>query len=122
MSNLPPEIVDLTVTSPPYNIGKEYESNLPLNTYIDWTEKWVKQVYRLATSTGAFWLNLGYLEVPERGRAIPPPYLVWDLIPFYLIQEVVWNYGAGVAANLLVAPGCSYLRITAVTEDLPGTR
>ena len=104
MSNLPPELVDLTVTSPPYNIGKEYESNLPLATYIDWTEEWVKQVYRLATPTGAFWLNLGYLEIPERARAIPLPYLVWDRIPFYLIQEVVWNYGAGVAAKRLLSP------------------
>ena len=26
--------VDLTVTSPPYNIGKEYEQTLPLDEYL----------------------------------------------------------------------------------------
>jgi DNA modification methylase len=27
MRSLPPESVNLTVTSPPYNLGKEYEAN-----------------------------------------------------------------------------------------------
>ena len=104
MSALPDGLVGLTVTSPPYNIGKEYETPLPLDSYIDWTERWIKEVYRLTDDCGAFWLNLGYLQVPGRARAIPIPYLVWDRIPFYLVQEVVWNYGAGVAARRAFSP------------------
>src|SRR5207249_4499175 len=58
-----------------------------------------------ATSpTGAFWLNLGYISLPGRARAIPIPYLLWDRVPFHLIQEVVWNYGAGVAARTAFSP------------------
>jgi len=30
MKLLPPGLVNLTVTSPPYNIGKEYETNMPV--------------------------------------------------------------------------------------------
>jgi adenine-specific DNA-methyltransferase len=30
--------------------------------------------------------------------------LVWDRVPFYLVQEVVWNYGAGVAARRMFSP------------------
>jgi adenine-specific DNA-methyltransferase len=30
MDRLPPEIFDLVVTSPPYNIDKDYEAKLPL--------------------------------------------------------------------------------------------
>ena len=104
MSALPDSLVGLTVTSPPYNIGKEYETPLPLDSYIEWTERWIREVYRLTDDCGAFWLNLGYLEVPGRARAIPIPYLVWDRIPFYLVQEVVWNYGAGVAARRAFSP------------------
>lgn len=36
MRELPPELFDLTITSPPYNIGKEYEEPLPLEQYLDW--------------------------------------------------------------------------------------
>ena len=32
MTKLPDRCIDLTVTSPPYNIGKDYEQNLPLNS------------------------------------------------------------------------------------------
>jgi adenine-specific DNA-methyltransferase len=104
MPCLPSEIVDLAITSPPYNIGKEYETPMPLESYIQWTATWIREVYRLTSPTGAFWLNLGYLAVPERGRAIPIPYLLWEHIPFYLIQEVVWNYGAGVATKRMFSP------------------
>ena len=104
MSALPDGIVGLTVTSPPYNIGKEYETTLPLASYIKWTERWVKEVYRLTDRFGAFWLNLGYLQIPGRARAIPIPYLVWDRVPFYLVQEVVWNYGAGVSSKRAFSP------------------
>lgn len=101
---LPDECVNLTVTSPPYNIGKDYEKQLPLEDYLNWCEKWIDQVYRIAASHGSFWLNLGYLSIPDRAKAIPIPYLLWDRIPFYLIQEVIWHYGAGVAARNFFSP------------------
>lgn len=104
MEKLPGGIVDLTITSPPYNIGKEYENILPLDSYIEWTRKWIEQVYRLTSPSGAFWLNLGYISLPQRAKAIPLPYLLWERIPFYLIQEIVWNYGAGVSTKLSFAP------------------
>ena len=51
-----------------------------------------------------FWLNLGYVALPDRARAIPLPYLLWDKCPFFLMQEIVWNYGAGVAARKALSP------------------
>ena len=104
MKKLPEGCISLTVTSPPYNIGKEYEKPLPLDEYLNWCEKWIAEIYRITLSTGAFWLNLGYLSIPGRAKAIPIPYLLWDRIPFYLIQEVVWNYGAGVAGSRFFSP------------------
>ncbi|MFM2061075.1 MAG: hypothetical protein RLZZ507_745 [Cyanobacteriota bacterium] len=104
MAMLPDEFINLTVTSPPYNIGKEYENLLPLDDYITWCEKWITEVYRLTSSDGAFWLNLGYLSIKNRAKAIPISYLLWDKIPFYLIQEIVWNYGPGVAGSKFFSP------------------
>ncbi len=104
LRRMPPGIVDLAVTSPPYNIGKEYEVKRDVAEYIDWCDDWIAEIHRAAASSGAFWLNLGYLSVPEKARAIPIAYLLWDRIPFYLVQEVVWQYGAGVAARLAYSP------------------
>jgi adenine-specific DNA-methyltransferase len=104
LEKMPDEICSLTVTSPPYNIGKEYEEPLPLEEYLTWSEQWMKQVYRITRPNGAFWLNVGYVEMPGRAKALPLPYLLWDRSPFYLLQEVVWNYGAGVAARRSLSP------------------
>lgn len=97
-------IIDLTITSPPYNIGKEYEEVKALNFYLGWTKKWINLVYALTRNTGAFWLNLGYINIPNKATAIPLPYLIWDKVPFFLMQEVVWNYGAGVACKKRLSP------------------
>jgi len=96
--------IDLAITSPPYNIGKEYDKSLALEQYILWCEKWMKQIYRVTKSTGAFWLNAGYLEVKGRGLCVPIPYLIWDKSPFYFLQEIVWKYGAGVSSKQRLSP------------------
>jgi adenine-specific DNA-methyltransferase len=104
MIQIPSDIINLTITSPPYNIGKEYEEKLEINDYLNWCETWIKEVYRLTNNHGAFWLNLGYQSIPNLGKAIPIPYLLWNRIPFFMIQEVIWNYGAGVACKKLFSP------------------
>ncbi|MCO6457654.1 MAG: site-specific DNA-methyltransferase [Pirellulaceae bacterium] len=96
--------VDLTVTSPPYNIGKEYESRLSVEDYVAWCQTWMCSIHSATKPDGTFWLNVGYLEVPEHGLCVPIPYLLWDKSPFYLLQEVVWKYGAGVSARRRLSP------------------
>ena len=98
------ESIPLTVTSPPYNIGKEYEKVLDIEDYLGWVEKWTNLVHSKTTSTGSFWLNLGYVSLENRAKAIPLPYLLWDRIPFFMIQEIIWNYGAGVAGKKFFSP------------------
>ena len=50
------------------------------------------------------WLNLGYIPLDGREKAMPISYLLWQRVPFYLVQEIVWNYGAGVAAKRSFSP------------------
>lgn len=104
MDALEPECIDQTVTSPPYNIGKAYESRMPIEGYCDWMASWITKVHRLTKPKGSFWLNLGYVHLDARAKAIPIPYLIWDRVPFFLMQEIVWNYGAGVAAKKFFSP------------------
>ncbi|MDY7016433.1 MAG: site-specific DNA-methyltransferase, partial [Cyanobacteriota bacterium] len=96
--------IDLTLTSPPYNIGKEYESALSVEDYIEWCSQWMNKIHEFVKPDGSFWLNVGYLEIPKRGLCVPIPYLLWDKSPFYLLQEVVWKYGAGVSTKHRLSP------------------
>jgi len=104
LPRLPICSIHLTVTSPPYNIGKEYEQPMQLERYLGWCAQWIDRVHAATRPNGAFWLNLGYLAIPGRARAIPIPYLLWDRVPFYLLQEIVWTYGAGVAGRKAFCP------------------
>jgi adenine-specific DNA-methyltransferase len=104
MKQMKESCIDLTITSPPYNIGKEYEEQLELEQYLQWCGSWISEIYRLTSANGAFWLNLGYVERPGKAKAIPLPYLLWERVPFFMMQEIVWNYGAGVAARTSFSP------------------
>ncbi len=94
----------LTITSPPYNLGKAYESRLDLDAYLEWCAAWLAQVHATTTRCGALWLNLGHFEVPGRGLCVPIPYLLWNRSDFYLVQEIVWRYGAGVTTKTRFCP------------------
>src|ERR1700730_8256299 len=76
MRQLPAGLVNLTVTSPPYNIGKAYETPRGLDDYLSWCAEWMHEIHRLTAQDGAFWLNLGYVPIPERGKAVPLPYML----------------------------------------------
>ena len=104
LNKIPKESIDTTITSPPYNIGKEYEKVKPVEEYVNWCEAWIKQIYEVTKPTGNFLLNVGYLEIPNVGRNVPITYLLWDKTPFYLIQELIWNYGAAVTCNKILSP------------------
>lgn len=93
-----------TITSPPYNIGKEYETVRPVDDYVNWLNTIIGAIYRLTSPRGNLMLNLGYLKIEGKGHAIPIPYLLWDKIPFFLNQEIVWHYGAGVSAKKYLSP------------------
>ncbi len=104
LDQMPLESINLTITSPPYNIGKEYEQLMSIEEYINWMSIWIIKLHRITKSDGAFWLNLGYLPLANRAKAMPISYLIWNKVPFFLIQEIVWNYGAGVAGRLFFSP------------------
>lgn len=104
LAQIPSGSLDLTFTSPPYNIGKEYETVRPMEQFIDWCADWIDSIYRATAKNGAFLLNVGYVSIPDKAKSIPIPYLLWDRVPFFLQQEIVWNYGAGVAAKKFLSP------------------
>lgn len=104
LGNLQIDLFNLVLTSPPYNIGKEYEKVMPIDDYINWSKLWLKNIPKVLKANGAFWYNLGYIQYKESAHALPLSYLLWDKVNMYLMQEIVWNYGAGVACKKTLSP------------------
>lgn len=104
INKLPLNIITQTFTSPPYNIGKEYEVVINTDDYIAWCKKWINGVYNITIENGSFWLNLGYFSVENKGKCVPISFYLWDISKFYLQQEIIWNYGAGVSAKKFLSP------------------
>nr|AIE96875.1 DNA methylase N-4/N-6 domain-containing protein (yhdJ) [uncultured marine group II/III euryarchaeote AD1000_88_C03] len=103
LSVIPDSSINLIVTSPPYGIGKEYEQDTDLDdpaAYSAWCRLWINHCHRILTSNGTLILNVGTKPFPGRAKQVPIPYLLWDaLSDFFLIQEIVWHYGAGGAGK-----------------------
>ena len=52
-SSLPREFFSLILTSPPYNIGKQYEQQTTLSQYLDTQTQIIKQLVPLLAPTGS---------------------------------------------------------------------
>jgi site-specific DNA-methyltransferase (adenine-specific) len=62
IQQLPPQSVDVIVTSPPYNIGVDYgtyDDNREPKDYLDWCEEWASKAKETLKEDGSFFLNLG---------------------------------------------------------------
>lgn len=62
MQCLPMCSIDVIVTSPPYNIGKDYRSyndRRPREDYLDWIEEVAVAAARILKDNGSFFLNIG---------------------------------------------------------------
>ena len=74
MKTLPDGSVDLIVTSPPYNVGINYDTHidtLDMDVYWDWTKEWLTESYRLLKDDGRVSINIPYeTNVQNRGGRV----------------------------------------------------
>lgn len=100
--------IDLVVTSPPYNIGKEYEDIMNLNDYLDFVQTWMLQTEATLVDDGSFWLNIGFRKKSSGQQYIPWEYEVYPIIrdkmDISLVQQVIWHYKAGVNCRHRFSP------------------
>ncbi len=55
LKTLPDESVQLVVTSPPYNIGKEYEDQVGLTEYVQQQGEVINECVRVLRKLGSTW-------------------------------------------------------------------
>lgn len=91
------ESVDLTITSPPYNLGMEYSGDgdddfMTYEDYLKFTKKWLDNVYHWTSDTGRLCLNIG-LDKNKGGKKPTAA----DFTT--LAMQVGWNYHATIIWN-----------------------
>ena len=91
MDELPDNSIHLMVTSPPYNVGKEYDQNLTLNEYRKFLRRVWKETYRVLVPGGRVCINIANLG---RKPYIPlHTFIIEDMleIGFLMRGEIIWN-------------------------------
>jgi len=91
MGELPDNSVHLMVTSPPYNVGKEYDENLSLKEYRQFLKRVWQEVYRTLVPGGRACINIANLG---RKPYIPlHAFIVEDMLEvgFLMRGEIIWN-------------------------------
>ncbi|MEO7298928.1 MAG: DNA methyltransferase [Verrucomicrobiota bacterium] len=53
LKTIPPKSVQLVVTSPPYNVGKEYEKRLDLDSYVKQQKAVITECAKVLKETGS---------------------------------------------------------------------
>lgn len=91
MEELPDNSVHLMVTSPPYNVGKDYDENLTLEEYRKFLSKIWKETYRVLVPGGRVCINIANLG---RKPYIPlHTFIIEDMLKlgFLMRGEIIWD-------------------------------
>ncbi len=94
MEELPNNSVHLVVTSPPYNVGKDYDQDLDMNEYRSLLRRVFKETFRVLVHGGRACINIANLG---RKPYIPlHSYIIQDMLElgFLMRGEIIWNKAA----------------------------
>ena len=91
MDEIPDYSIHLMVTSPPYNVTKEYDENLTLSEYRELLKRVFTEVYRKLVTGGRACVNLANLG--RKPYIALHSYIIQDMleIGFLMRGEIIWN-------------------------------
>lgn len=100
MSAIPDNSLHLMVTSPPYNVSKEYDKDLSLQEYLTMLRNVFAETYRVLVKGGRACINVANLG---RKPYIPlSDYIshIMQEIGFLMRGEIIWDKGAGAGVSM----------------------
>ena len=95
MKDIPNNSLHLMITSPPYNVSKEYDNDLSLNEYLSLLKNCFTETYRVLVDGGRACINIANIG---RKPYIPLSDYVSKImieIGFNMRGEIIWNKSAG---------------------------
>ena len=78
LSTLPSKFARLVITSPPYNLGKAYETRIALKTYLDIQKEIIEELVRVLADDGSICWQVG--NFVEKGEVYPLDIYYYDII------------------------------------------
>ncbi len=99
MDELPDCSVHLVVTSPPYNVGKEYDDDLTIKEYVAFLSRVFSECHRVLVNGGRICVNTANVG---RRPYVPLNSLIARLmirIGYLMRGEIIWNKGASAGAS-----------------------
>ncbi|MBN2323944.1 MAG: site-specific DNA-methyltransferase [Spirochaetes bacterium] len=96
LKNIPDESIQLIVTSPPYNIGKEYEKKLHLELYIQQQAQVITECVRTLSPKGSICWQVG--NYVDRGAIIPLDtalYPIFTNLHLSMRNRIIWHFEHG---------------------------
>lgn len=99
MSELGENSIHIMVTSPPYNVGKDYDQDLSLEEYLAFLKRVWVETYRVLVPGGRACINIANLG---RKPYIPlHTFIIHDMleIGFRMRGEIIWDKGASASSS-----------------------
>jgi len=99
MSMIPDNSLHLMITSPPYNVSKEYDEDLSLQEYLEMLKKVFTETYRVLVNGGRACINVANLG---RKPYIPLSDYISQMmieIGFNMRGEIIWNKAASASPS-----------------------
>lgn len=96
IKTIPDNLVSLQVTSPPYNIGKEYEDRTSLDEYFSFQEKIIKETVRICSNDGSICWQVG--NFVDDGEVFPLDfhfYGIFKKLGMQLRNRIIWRFEHG---------------------------
>ncbi len=96
LKKIPDNSVQLIVTSPPYNIGKEYEKKTKLSNYIEQQSQIIKECERVLSESGSICWQVG--NFVDNGSIIPLDVILYPIfsdLNLVMRNRIIWHFEHG---------------------------
>ncbi len=100
IKTLPSSIAKLIITSPPYNLGKEYESRTGIESYLAFQAEVITDLVRVLRPDGSLCWQVG--NFVDKSEVLPLDILYYDLFKKHglrLRNRIIWRFNHGLHAR-----------------------
>lgn len=100
LKSMPDGAVQLVITSPPYNVGKEYEVKESIEAYLEKQKAIIKEITRVLADTGSVCWQVG--NYVDNGEVFPLDifyYKIFKELGYKLRNRIIWRFGHGLHAS-----------------------
>ena len=96
LKKIPDKSIQLIVTSPPYNIGKEYEKKIRLEHYIKQQAQVIKECERVLAESGSICWQVG--NFVDNGSIVPLDTVLYPIfvdLNLVMKNRIIWHFEHG---------------------------